>query len=162
MDKKFSENKIRYISQAILGGLAVAVALVFFDVVNQPVIIASFGASGFIAFTYPHKKMSSPRHLIGGYIIGIIIGCLIHFLTVFPIDQYLTQKIIHIFAGALAVGCSMFLMAITDTEHAPATSIALGLVINDWTVSTIVFILVGITLISGIQYVLKPKMIDLL
>ena len=44
LDKKFQEQKFQYIMQSLLAGAAVAFALVFFDVVRQPVIIASFGA----------------------------------------------------------------------------------------------------------------------
>jgi len=162
LDEKFRNNKKRYIAQAILGGLAVGVALTFFDVVRQPVIIASLGASCFIAFTMPHRGDSSPRYLIGSYFIGIIVGCLIHCATVLPIDHYLTQKILHVIAGGTAVALAMFLMTITNTEHAPATSIALGLVINDWTFQTVALVMLGIVLISGIQRVLKPWMMDLL
>ncbi len=162
LDEKFRDNKDRYIAQSILGGLALAVSLVFFVVVRQPVIIASFGASCFIAFTMPHKESSRPRYLIGGYFIGVIVGCLIHCATILPIDHYLTQKVLHIIAGGTAVALAMFLMTVTNTEHAPATSIALGLVINDWTFQTVVFIMLGIIAISVIQKLLKGWMIDLL
>jgi CBS-domain-containing membrane protein len=161
-DEKFWDNKVRYMAQAAMGGLAVAAALVLFDVVRQPVIIASFGASGFIAFTTPHRKDSGPKYLIGGYIIGILVGGLIHYITLLPIEYYLVMKLIHILAAGVAVGLAMFLMTVTNTEHAPATSIALGLVINDWTFPTIGRILVGIILIVIIQRSIRRWMVDLI
>ena len=162
LDGKFQENKLKFIFQAIMAGLAVALAIDLFDVVRNPVIIASFGASGFVAFTVPHMKISSPRYLIGGYIIGVLVGCLMHYLTVLPIDHYLIQKILHVAAAGLAVSLAMLLMTITDTEHAPAAGIAVGLVINDWTITTIILVLVGISIISLMQRLLRRWMINLL
>ncbi len=160
-DEKFRENKTRYVAQAVLGSMAVGAALFWFDIVRNPVVIASFGASGFIAFTEPRQKFSGPRYLIGGYIIGMVVGASAHYLTVFPVHHYMTLKLIHIAAGVLAVGLAMFLMSITNTEHAPASSIALGLVINDWDHIIIVKILVGIIIISMSQRALRRWMIDL-
>ncbi|MFC1643894.1 HPP family protein [Candidatus Omnitrophota bacterium] len=162
LDSKFQDNKLRYIAQSVMGGLAVAAALLFFNIVSQPMIIASLGASGFIAFTMPHKRISQPRYLIGGYIIGIIVGCLVHYMTDIPISRGFGLKMLYVMAGATAVGLAMFLMSITNTEHAPATSIALGLVINEWTFHTVILILAGIMVISVIQRGMKPWMMDLI
>jgi CBS-domain-containing membrane protein len=161
IDEKFRENKRRYIIQSVLAGLAVAVALLEFDIVRNPVVIGAFGASAFVAFTEPHKKWSGPRCLIGGYIIGLIVGGSVHYLTEFSIEHYWLLKIIHILAGALAVCLAMFFMSITDTEHAPASGIALGLVINDWDYFIILKILAGIIIISLIQRALRRWMIDI-
>ncbi len=168
-DEKFKENKTHYILQACLAGVAVAIALAFFDVVRQPVIIASFGASAFIAFTVPKRPNSSPRKLIGGYMIGAIVGCLINILVILPAENYFTTaeyhlalESIHIMAGAAAVALSMFLMTITETEHPPAASIALGFVVNEWTLATVVFVLAGISAISLVKRIFKSWMIDLL
>ena len=161
-DEKFRDNKFRYIAQAALGGIAAAAALVFFDVVNHPAIIASFGASTLVAFAAPHQRFARPRYLVGGYIIGVTVGCLIHYVTIFPIEPYLAQKLIHLLAGGVAVGLAIFFMAVTNTEHAPAAGIALGFVINDWTFHTVVMVMIGIIVISAIQRILRPWMIDLI
>ncbi|MGB2631009.1 MAG: HPP family protein [Candidatus Omnitrophota bacterium] len=161
-DRKFQENKRQYIVQSLLAGFAVAFALVFFDVVRQPVIIASFGASAFIAFTMPQREISSPRRLIGGYLVGIVVGCLIHFLADIYNANYMLDRIMTVIAGGTAVCLAVFLMTITDTEHAPATSIALGLVINVWDLRTVLLIVAGISLISAIQRVFRPRMMDLI
>jgi CBS-domain-containing membrane protein len=161
-DEKFRDNKLKYISQAVMCGLSVMVALQFFDVVHKPVILASFGASAFIAFTLPHRRVAGPKYLIGGYFIGVLVGALIHFVTLLPMNVYIYEKLIHTFAGGIAVGLAMFLMSITNTEHPPAGGIALGFVVNDWTYHTIIQIMVGITIISMIQLILKKWMMDLI
>ena len=160
-DEKFRGNKLKYIGQAVMCGLAIVVALQFFDVVHKPVILASFGASAFIAFTIPHRRAAGPRYLIGGYAIGVFVGALVHFATLLPVEIYIYEKLIYTFAGGIAVGLAMFLMAITNTEHPPAGGIALGFVVNEWTPHTIAQIMIGITIISAIQLILKKWMMDL-
>jgi len=162
VDSKFYGNKSRYIIQAAFGAGAVAVALLLFDVVNQPMIIASFGASAFIVFTRPQSYTADARHVIGAYIIGILVGCTFHWVTFVSLDNYTTLQIIHVVAAAFAVGLSMFLMAITNTEHAPGTSIALAFAINDWTLKTIVLVMIGIIFISIIHKATKRWMVDVL
>ena len=98
---------------------------------------------------------------MGGYIIGILVGILVHNLAVVFNNYYILDRIVTVIAGGLAVALAMFLMTITDTEHAPATSIAVGLVVNEWDFGTVALILVGIIIISAIQKALKPRMIDL-
>jgi len=64
--------------------------------------------------------------------------------------------------GAVAVGMAIFIMVATDTEHAPAAGIALGLVLNDWDYKTIIFILVAVVLFSVMRKILKPKLFNLI
>ncbi|MFH1878897.1 MAG: HPP family protein [Candidatus Omnitrophota bacterium] len=162
LDQRFRHNRKKYLAQTLFGGAAVVCALLLFDVVNNPVVIASLGASAFVAFAAPHYKTAGPRYLIGGYIIGITVGVAIHNLTEIPLETYLHLKLLHVACGGLAVFLAMFLMAVTNTEHAPATGIALGLVINDWTLFTIVRIILAIIIISGIQRLFRRWMIDLI
>lgn len=161
LDEKFINNYKMYVLQAAIAGCAVTAALFLFDVVNQPVIIASFGASAFIAFTMPHNTFSNSRHLIGGYACGVLVGCLMHYLTVLSLEGYLVQTALHVLSAGLAVIIVMLLMTVTNTEHAPATSLAVGFVINDWSPYTVLFIMIGITVISAVQRILRPVMIDL-
>ena len=161
-DDKFWRNKWRYAIQSVMAGAAIAAALFLFDVVHQPVIIASFGASAFIAFTAPHKKGAQARYLVGGYIVGIVVGGLLHFITVLSLDDYELLKGLYIFAAGMAVALSMFLMSITNTEHPPAASIAVGLVINDWSGLILTKLMAGIILVALIQWLLRKWMIDLL
>lgn len=160
-DPKFRDNKLRYVGQTFMGAIGVTAALLIFDVVNQPVIIASLGASGFTAFAAPHRRVAGPRHLIGGYIIGIAVGCALHYLADIPVNTYMEQKALHLLACAIAFSLAMFLMAITSTEHAPAAAIAIGFVLNIWTVHTVILVMAGIIVIAIMQRIMKPWMMDL-
>ena len=64
--------------------------------------------------------------------------------------------------GAISVGIAIFIMSITNTEHAPAAGIALGLVINQWSYNTILLILGAIIWMSAVRKLLKSHMMDLI
>jgi CBS-domain-containing membrane protein len=164
IDKEFKYNVARYISQCALATLTILIVLVFLDVLTQTAIIAALGASSFIAFTMPAYDISKPRFLIGGYLVGISVGCFCHLLSLSPwmASIFVSLRISSIVWGALSVGMAIFLMVITDTEHPPAASVTLGLVLNKWDYLTIVSILCGIILISTLKWLLKPVLKNLL
>ena len=63
--------------------------------------------------------------------------------------------------GALAVGIAILLMTLTNTEHAPAAGIALGLVLNEWDYATILFIFAALLFMIALRRFLRPLLIDL-
>jgi CBS-domain-containing membrane protein len=73
----------------------------------------------------------------------------------------MSNQKVPIFFAAIAVGLSIFIMTITNTEHAPAAGIALGLVINQWNVTSIAFIIIVMLLMIITHHVLKPYLINL-
>jgi CBS-domain-containing membrane protein len=135
------------------------------DVISDRVIVASLGASSFIAFTMPHARTSGPRFLIAGYVIGIISAWICANISHLLIgnQQYMAYHIsYHIIFGALAVGLSVFLMVVTNSEHPPAAALALGLVMDGCPPVSVIVSLIGITALCLIKAVLKRYMIDLL
>ena len=146
-----------------MAAVSVLVVLLFLDSVKQTVLIASLGASAFIAFAIPCSQYSRPRYLVGGYLIGMIIGC-----TSFLLASWLAEMAMlemheaQIVFGAFAAGLAMFLMVVTDTEHPPAASLALGFVLNEWDALTVLVVLIGIVALTSIKEVFKPRLMDLL
>ncbi len=134
------------------------------DLFTEGIVIASLGASGFIAFTGPHTHSSHPRFLVGGYLTGIFTAFLctqlINSLRMVPFEA-LHQNGIAL-AGALAVGGSMFLMVVFNTEHPPASALALGLVIDGFPPTTALIAFITIVLLALTKHILKPYMINLL
>lgn len=163
IDAKVKKNVGRYVLQCGFATLTVFVILLFLDIVTQPAIIATLGATTFIVFTMPRSYESGLRPLIGGYVIGIICGCLCFFLSVMPffVSRFSDYILLHTVFGALAVGSAIFLMAITNTEHAPAAGMALGLVINAWDLSTIAFVIASVLFLAGIRNALGRFLLDL-
>lgn len=163
-DVKVRKNLWRYVFQCALATLTILAVLLFLDVLNETAIIAALGASAFIVFTMPTTYSSDPRRLIGGYLVGISIGFFFYVLSEY-IDMnsiFGTQTMSLVVFGALAVGAAIFIMTVTNTEHAPAAGIALGLVINQWDYHTIFFILAAIIWMAGVRKLLKPYTMDLI
>jgi CBS-domain-containing membrane protein len=157
------ENLRRYLLQCSLAGVVVFVLLLVLDTVTQTVLIAALGASTFIAFAVPLSLHSSPRHMIGGYVVGIISGCLMSILhTSIDVSSLLIANAAMIIFGALATSMAMFIMVVTRTEHPPAAALALGLVLNEWNWLTIVVVLAGVIGLSIFKRMVLPMLMDLL
>ena len=164
IDKKFRKNTLKYIFQCILATLTILAVHFFLDILNETAIITALGASAFIVFTMPTQYSSDPRRLIGGYIVGLVVGYFFYLISTLDIVTKLignhTTKLIMF--GSVAIGFAIFIMAVTNTEHAPAAGIALGLVINRWDYITILFIIVAILWLIIVKLALKKYLMDLI
>ena len=163
-DAKFKKNKAKYILQCLLATLAIFIVLLTLDITTDVAIVAALGASSFIAFAIPHAQVSRPRFMVGGYIVGIVVGCLCHYLSMVPSLRQLTvgTGLAHLAFAALAVGLALFIMVVTNTEHPPAASLALGFALNEFSYKTVLVALIGIIAISLIKSALKPVLRNLL
>ena len=149
--------------QCALAGAIVLLLLLVMDTVTQTVLIASLGASAFIAFAVPLSLHSSPRHMIGGYLVGMAAGVTMSLLNIsVDVQVPLIEHATNIIFGALAMSVAMFLMVVTRTEHPPAAALALGLVLNEWNLLTLVVVLAGVILLSVIKRAVLPLLMDLL
>lgn len=163
LEDRVGKNKIRrYVLQCALAGLFVLVLLLVLDAVTQTVLIAALGSSAFIAFAVPRSLQSGPRYLVGGYIVGIAIGCLMGTLNsaLHFSDAALAHSIMVLF-GAFATGLAMFTMVVTKTEHPPAAALALGLVLNEWSLLTLVVVFAGALGLSVCKQLVLPVLLDL-
>lgn len=162
-DRLRRENVSRYLLQCALAGVFVLVLLLILDAVTQTVLIAALGASTFIAFAVPRSLHSDPRHMVGGYLVGIFSGCLMEMLNAaFSIPNLVTAHAIMILFGALAIGLAMFTMVMTKTEHPPAAALALGLVLNEWHLLTLLVVIGGVVALSLFKRLILPILMDLL
>jgi CBS-domain-containing membrane protein len=164
IDKKFRKNTLKYIFQCFLATFTMLAVLIFLDVLNEAALITALGASAFIVFTMPTQYSSDPRRLIGGYIVGLIVGFIFYLVSISTLSSRLFENEMTLFVvfGAISVGFAIFIMAVTNTEHAPAAGIALGLVINDWDYLTIIFIIIAVVWLAGVRIILKKHMMDLI
>ena len=164
IDKKFKENSLKYIFQCFLATLTILAVLIFLDVLNEAALITALGASAFIVFTMPTQYSSGPKRLIGGYTVGLIVGYTFYIISISEISNniignHTTSLVIF---GSIAVGFAIFIMAVTNTEHAPAAGIALGLVISKWDYLTIIFILIAVIWMLSVRILLKRYLMDLI
>lgn len=161
-DRLTTVNVRRYAIQCSLATIVVLVLLVALDAVTQTVLIAALGATTFIAFAVPRSIVSSPRCLVGGYMVGMFAGTLMSTLngSLGISDPVMSNAALIVF-GALATGIAMFLMVVTKTEHPPASALALGLVMNEWTVLTLAVIMVGVIILSTCKRAVLRYLMDL-
>ena len=161
-DKKLKNNIPRYILQCGLATITLLIVLLFLNAFDQTTIIASLGASTFIIFTMPDSFAAKPRNFIGGYITGIAIGVINSLLVGWIAYEYsLSSHTIYIVFGAISVGTTMFLMVILDTEHPPAVGLSLGLVLNRWDYTTVLFIFSAVMVMYTVKYLLRNVLINL-
>jgi len=163
-DAKFRENPRCYVEQCLVATVSMFIILSLLDAVTQTVLIASLGASSFIAFTMPHINAAKPRYLFFGYVVGVICGVSVSLLGMELTNASFTQMApqSRIAFGTIALGLAMFVMVITDTEHPPAAALALGFVLNDWDVLAVCVVICGIAGIVVLKEAFKSSMIDLL
>ena len=162
-DPKFRKNKKEYILQSLLAAAATFLVLILLDVASNAAVIAALGASAFIAFTMPAKNVSSPRVLIGGYLVGILVGCLCHYLSILPVLKNLEfiAKNSYVIFCSLSVGLSVFFMVLTNTEHPPAAGLAMGLFLNQCALRSVLVVIIGIICLVVIKTLLRPVLKDL-
>jgi CBS-domain-containing membrane protein len=151
----------RYAMQCGLAGIVVLVLLLVLDSVTQTVLIASLGASAFIAFAVPRSLHSGPRNLIGGYLVGVFAGVVMSLLNHYVVMAGGWDHAIMVLFGALSISVAMFIMVVTRTEHPPAAALALGLVLNEWTFVTLMVVLGGVIVLSVAKRLVLPMLLDL-
>lgn len=152
----------RNATQCGLAGAVVFALLIVLDAVTQTVLIAALGASAFIAFAVPHSPHSGPRHMIGGYLFGIVAGSIMSAVSTFIDASPGIDHAIMVVCGAIAISLAMFTMVVTRTEHPPAAALALGLVLNEWSFLTILVVLGGVVTLSIVKQMILPALLDLI
>lgn len=166
IDKSFTKAPKNYIFQSLLATIAVAVVLYFVEILTHAAIVAALGASTFIIFAMPHSITAQPRRLIGGQVVGLLCGLLCYYIFITgPLGAVFANGGFTAWVGcAVAVGLSIFIMTITNTEHPPAAGTALGIVTHEWTFQTIIFILlfaISLAIITIIRRLFRSQLKDL-
>ena len=79
MDPKFPSYWKPYILQSFYAAGTVFFTTLLFE---NPVVVASIGATAFIVFALPNNIAAEPKRIIGGYFLGFFIGSC---FAVFPL-----------------------------------------------------------------------------
>ncbi len=164
IDRRFRRHWRNYIIQCALAALALLIVLLVVDVVLQAAIVVAIASTAFIVFVAPHSMASTPRRVIGGHVVALIVGTAFSLLYLIPrfgehiIGSHFTADVI----AVLSVGLSILLMVMTNTEHPPAAGTALGLVIGGWAPSAILFVLLGALILAAVHRLLRPHLTNLI
>jgi CBS-domain-containing membrane protein len=122
---------------------------------NGMVIITSMAASTFIVFARPHSNPARGRNLVGGHFIGLVIGLLFGLV---PRETTLIYEL----TCALSVGFTIFLMAISATEHPPAAGTALAVSMTSFSINVVLSLVVCIIVLALAHHLLRAKLVNLL
>jgi CBS domain-containing membrane protein len=98
---------------------------------NQPMVLASTGASAMLIFAIPHSPVSQPWPLVGGHIISAFIGISAYYLIPNPI-----------LASSVAIALAMLAMHHTGSMHPPGGATAVTAVIGGTSVHELGYIFV--------------------
>ncbi|WP_028575748.1 HPP family protein [Desulfonatronovibrio hydrogenovorans] len=147
-----------YVFQSIAATVTIFVLLLVVSIQEKPVIVASIGASTFIVFAMPGYITAQPRNLVGGHLVGMSCGFL---ASLVPLQHLLPSSVALSLLYALAVGISIFIMVVIDTEHPPAAGTALGVAIAGFSVKILLTVLVSIIILSSVHCLFRHRLRDL-
>ena len=143
-----------YVFQSLFATLVIfAVLLVLGS--RQAVIIASIGSTAFIVFAMPNSIAARPINIIGGQLVGFACGYLCGLVP--HESSLLVSAVVY----SLAVGLSIFIMVVTDTEHPPASGTALGVAISGFTPKVLIALIASVLVLSLVHHIFKRHLRDL-
>ena len=162
-DTKIKKHGFRYVFQCGIAGAVIFFVLVAMNFAgHNKAIAASLGSSAFVVFAAPRSYSARLRSLLGGNIVGILTGAVITLIMGLTFqDAADGWTMARIAAGASAVALSMFLMSITDTEHPPASGLALGIVLGSWYWSNLLVIAAAVVFLGVVKCFFSAKLLDL-
>ena len=121
---------------------------------QRAIIVASIGATAFIVFMKPNNPFARPRNVIGGHLVGLITGLVFSSIS-------LPTPAISRLIFALAVGCAMLVMVVSNTEHPPAAGTALSVVTVGFSWPVALAVVTSAVLMAVFHEILKPYLKDL-
>ena len=153
MKHEFLQHWKHYVFQSLFFTFLMFIVLVFLTLENA-VVAASVGSSAFVVFAMPNSVPAKPRNLIGGQIVGMACGALGSFLAVImPGSSLLFYSV--------AVGLSIFIMVVTDTEHPPASGTALGVAISSFSWNVALGVITACIFLSVVHVAARKHIRDL-
>ena len=156
--KQFKNDWRHYVVQSLLATVVVFLVLMTLSIDHEAVIVASIGATTFIVFAMPNNITARPKAIIGGHLTGLACGLTI---ALIPRPLFISHVAAEMFCYAVAVGLTMFLMVVFDSEHAPAAATAMGVVITGFSWHIVLTVVVSASLLALIHVVFGRYLKDL-
>ncbi len=76
LDKNLKQNAGNYVAQSLLATGALLLILTLEDALARVAAVAAVASSTFLIFAVPHSIAASPRRVIGGHLVAVIVGSL--------------------------------------------------------------------------------------
>ena len=163
IDPKFATNFRRYLLQAALAAAAMLAVLLFVDSLSQAALAAGLGSSVVILFVHPTSHAATPRSLVGGHGLALLLGSAFSVLLfAAPVDTFLQDlSPVRNLSLAASLGLLILVMAVTDTEHPPAGATVLGMATRPWELQTTAIIICAVLLLAVGHRLLRSRLRDL-
>ena len=162
-DPGFVSSPLRFVIQAGLATLVMLAILTFVDSLSTAAIAAGLASSVVGVFIAPSNPAARIRSVVGGHAVALGLGSLFAVLLFLaPVETFLGEReiLLHL-SLAMAVGLSMLLMAITNTEHPPAAGTALGMASREFDLLIFFSIIGAVALLAVMKLALRPQLRDL-
>ena len=151
-----------YIKQAAYAGLFLWVVLLAMNCyAGKSTVVWAVGASAlassaYIVFSKPDCENSLSRHILGSYVMSVIVGIACSHIIMF-IHVHTSFSLIRIveLITALSVALSLFLQTILNFQHPPAVGLSLILTSEPWHYSTVIIILLAVIVLAVISRLLR-------
>ena len=158
MIHEFRVHWKNYVLQCLLATAVIFIVILCLGIDDDAVITASIGATTFIVFAMPNSVIAKGRNVIGGQLVGLACGYL---MTLVPAPGFVNAVVAQSLVYALAVGLSIFIMVVTDTEHPPAAATALGIVIRGFSSHVVIAVIASSVILSLMRRLCKSQLKDL-
>jgi len=163
-DPKIKHQVGRYLLQSSLAALALFAILAIEGAhLSKAIVIAAIASTAFVLFITPNAPSARPRNVIGGHLLCLAIGSAFSLFSGAAIGHDILAEAPLLFdvGAALAVGLSFLAMATTDTEHALAAGTTLGVIANQFSLSLVLFVAIGVVALSLVHVALRRHLRDL-
>ena len=151
-----------FLVQSALAALALLAIMLVMDVVVRAAIVVAIASSAFIVFAMPHSLAATPRWVIGGHVVAVIVASAFALLHLTPVGGFVAEShLARDLIAAAAVGLSILIMVSINTEHPPAAGTVLGLAVEGWALSAVFFVLLGAVMLSVVHAFLRPRLVNL-
>lgn len=168
---KQKKKCLNLILQPLLATVFILLVLFFMNRFSDSDVLWAVGAgslssSCYTVFGKPSSPIAQPTKLIGGYLIGIVTGFTLRFVSMGIHDMqcaFFGTNHFHIIAiiAAISVGLCLFFMAIFKLEHPPAAGMALVLVIDMRENNEIFLVILAVLFLALLHRLLRRKLVDL-
>ena len=153
MIHEFRAHWKNYVFQSLFATVVMVGVFIVLTLENV-VVVASLGSTAFVIFALPKSITAQARNVIGGNVVGLLAGSL---CALIPQPHY----IVSLLAYALAVGSSIFIMVVTDTEHPPASGLALGVAVSGFSWNVSIAVVTAVVVLSLVHHFCKSMIRDL-
>lgn len=164
LSPRFKSRISRYVTQCGLATITLAAILLLADEVLGTAIIVAVGSTVFTIFVVPISVASSPRFVLGGHLIGILVsGLFVIVIAMLGLDfSAVGSKIGYDLIAAMAVGLGILLMVVVNAPHPPAAGTILGLLANGWDISAVLFVVISSISLIVIRLLFGHRLVNLI